>query len=526
MSGTGWIVTAFALYALVMVSIGALFFNKTGSLSDYFLGGRKLNSWVAALSAQASDMSGWLLMGLPGAVYSFGTGQVWIAVGLAIGTMLNWLFVARRLRRYTITSKNAITIPEFFSNRFRDSSHILRVASAVFIIIFFAVYTASGFVACGTLFSQVFEIDYHIALIIGVLVILIYTFLGGFYAVCWTDFIQGMLMLVAIVIVPVIALAAIGGPAALPRNLQAGFRNIFADGSGSPLTGVSIISQLAWGLGYFGMPHILVRFMAIKRERDVNGAAAIAGVWVFLSLGFSVVVGAVGVLFVPDLADAETVFIQMIHKIFLQEDAVVPFPLLGGLFLCGILAAIMSTADSQLLVTASSITGDIYKGSINRKASDKHLVWFSRGAVLFVAILAYLIATDRASNIMGLVSNAWSGFGSAFGALVLLSLYWKRLNRLGAAAGIISGGLMVIVWDYIPLVQMQDGLWYNLGTRTGLYSLVPGFTISFLSIIVVSLLTKKPRRDILEEFERVVSCDGEEEEAETETGSAHGGSRF
>jgi sodium/proline symporter len=496
-----WAGVAFVIYALAMIGIGASFAKKSGSLSDYFLGGRKLNPWVAALSAQASDMSGWLLMGLPGAVYAFGTGQVWIAVGLAAGTILNWILVAKRLRRYTITAKDSITIPQYFENRFRDSSHVLRIASALFIIIFFAVYSASGFVACGTLFSQVFDIDYQIALIIGVLVILTYTFLGGFFAVCWTDFIQGLLMLCALLIVPVIAASVLsGGAGGITVNLQPGFLDFFTDASGKPLTLVSLISQLAWGLGYFGMPHILVRFMAIKEEAAVKRAAIIAGVWVILCLGMAVVVGAVGALFVPGLEDGETVFIQMIQKVFMDENAVVRLPLLGGLFLCGILAAIMSTADSQLLVTASSLTSDIYKGSIRKEASNAHLMWFSRGAVVAVAIIAYFIARDRTSSVMGLVSNAWSGFGSAFGALILLSLYWKRVNRPGAAAGVISGGLTVILWDYIPFFQAPGGGRLTLGGETGLYSLFPGFFLSLAFIIGVSLLTKTPSPEIVDEF--------------------------
>ncbi|MDR1373385.1 MAG: sodium/proline symporter, partial [Treponema sp.] len=310
MSNVVWAGIAFVIYALAMIGIGVAFIKKSGSLSDYFLGGRKLNPWVAALSAQASDMSGWLLMGLPGAVYAFGTGQVWIAVGLAIGTMLNWVFVAKRLRRYTITAQDAITIPQYFEIRFRDASHILRIASAVFIIVFFSVYTASGFVACATLFSQVFGIGYQIALAIGVMVILIYTFLGGFFAVCWTDLIQGLLMLCALLAVPIIAAGALsGGGGGIAVNLQPGFLNFFTDASGQPLTAVSLISQLAWGLGYFGMPHILVRFMAIKEEAGVKRATIIAGVWVFLCLGMAVLVGAVGAVFVPGLKDSETVFI-------------------------------------------------------------------------------------------------------------------------------------------------------------------------------------------------------------------------
>jgi sodium/proline symporter len=502
MSSIVWAGIAFVIYALAMIGIGVGFIKKSGSLSDYFLGGRTLNPWVAALSAQASDMSGWLLMGLPGAVYAFGTGQVWIAVGLAIGTMLNWVFVAKRLRRYTIAAQDAITIPQYFENRFRDGSHILRIASAVFIIVFFAVYTASGFVACATLFSQVFGIDYQIALVIGVLVILIYTFLGGFFAVCWTDLVQGLLMLCALLVVPIMAAAVLyGGGDGAAVNLPPGFLNFFTDASGRPLTAVSLISQLAWGLGYFGMPHILVRFMAIKEEAGVKRATIIAGVWVFLCLGMAVAVGAVGALFVPGLEDSETVFIRMIQRVFMDGNAVVRIPLLGGFFLCGILAAIMSTADSQLLVTASSLTSDIYKGSINKKASDAHLMWFSRAAVLAVAVIAYVIAMDRTSSIMGLVSNAWSGFGSAFGALVLLSLYWKRVNRPGAAAGIIAGGLTVIIWDYLPLFQAPGGGRLTLGGVTGLYSLVPGFFLSLAFTVCVTLLTPAPSREIADEFD-------------------------
>jgi sodium/proline symporter len=501
MMNTIWLVVAFLIYAVVMIGIGAAFFNKNSTLSDYFLGGRKLNPWVAALSAQASDMSGWLFMGLPGAVYLLGTGQAWIAVGLALGTFFNWILVAKRLRRYTITSQNAITIPEYFENRFRDSSHILRIASALFIIVFFAVYTASGFVAAATFFSQIFGIDYQIALIIGALVILTYTFLGGFFAVSWIDFIQGLLMLITVLVVPIIACAVIGGPAGVSFSLKTEFQNIFLGASGRPLTAVSIISQLAWGLGYFGMPHILVHFMAIKNEVDVNKSAVVACVWVFLVLTFAIAAGAVGSVFVPGLADSETVFIQIIQKIFIQADALVSLPLLGGFFLCGILAAIMSTADSQLLVTASSITGDIYKGSINKKASDEHLAWFSRGSVLAVSLIAYFIATDRTSSIMRLVSNAWSGFGSAFGALILLSLYWKRVNCAGAAAGIISGGLTVIIWDYIPFFQTAEDVWLTLAGKTGLYSLAVGFPVSLACIVFVSLITKKPSAGIVSEFD-------------------------
>lgn len=505
MAGTAWVIAAFICYAGIMIFIGISFYKKSaGSMSDYFLGGRQLNPWVAAFSAQASDMSGWLLMGLPGAVYAFGTGQIWIAVGLAIGTALNWLLVARRLRRYSIHAGDSITIPQYFENRFHDESHILRAASGIFIVIFFAVYAASAFVAGGMLFSQVFGIDYQLALAISAALILIYTFLGGFAAVSWTDLIQGLLMVVAITTVPIIAFASIGGAQGMEGALPAGFLNVLSGADGQPLSAVSIISQLAWGLGYFGMPHILIRFMAIKDDKSVSHSSRIAIIWVVISLTFAVLLALVGAAFVPGLADSETVFIQMIQKVFMGENAVVRAPFIGGLFLCGILAAIMSTADSQLLVTASSLSGDIYNTVFNKKADEKRLVLVSRIAVLAVAIVAYVIATNRTSSIMGLVSNAWAGFGSAFGALVLVSLYWKKATRAGAAAGIISGGLTVILWDYIPLIPTAEGF-ATIGNATGLYSLVPGFAISLLCIILFSLLGKPVPPEIEKEFEEAIS---------------------
>lgn len=504
MSNLVWTAGAFILYAALMIYIGGKFVNQTNT-EDYFLGGRGLNSWVAAMSAQASDMSGWLLMGLPGAVYALGTGQMWIAAGLAAGTILNWIFVSKRLRRYTILAGNSITIPEYFENRFQDGTHILRGAAAIFITIFFTVYTASAFVSSGALFSVVFGIDYQIALIIGVVLILVYTFLGGFMAVCWTDFIQGMLMLAAILAVPILAVAAMGGVDGAASALSADFLNPLTE-NGQALTGISIISQLAWGLGYFGMPHILVRFMAVESERSLKKSQAIAIIWVILSLSFAVLVGAIGAAYLPGLENSEHVFIKMIQRVLMSGgSSLIHLPLLGGLFLCGILAAIMSTADSQLLVTASAISGDLYKGMIKKDASDKTMILFSRGTIVAVAVVAYLIATDPNSSIMALVSNAWSGFGSAFGALVLLSLYWKRANRAGAAAGIISGGLTVIVWDYIPFVNGG-----TLGAFTGLYSLVPGFAISFASIIIVSLLTKAPSEEMKKTFHIMESASEEE----------------
>lgn len=508
MSGNTAVIVAFVIYAVIMLAIGAIFFKKSKTLSDYFLGGRGLNSWVAALSAQASDMSGWLLMGLPGAVYALGTGQMWIAVGLALGTALNWIFVAGRLRRYTIKAGDSLTLPEYFENRFRDKSRVLRLASSIFIIIFFLVYTASAFAAGGKLFATVFGIDYQLALLIGVVIILGYTFLGGFLAVCWTDFIQGLLMLVAILTVPIIAVAALGGVTGTTETLlgiDPNFLNVMHSGADN-YSFIGILSQLAWALGYFGMPHILVRFMAIKSDSMVKKSATIAIIWVVLSLGAAVAVGAVGRAFVPGLEgpQQENVFIVTIQKMFINDGAIVPAAIIGGILLCGILAAIMSTADSQLLVTSSSISGDIVKGVIAKNAKDKTLVWISRGAVIVVAAIAYLIARDPNSSVMGLVSNAWAGFGATFGPLVLLSLFWKRTNRAGALAGMISGGVSVILWDNIPMLQGADGL-VSIGTATGVYSLLPCFFISAIAIVIVSLLTKAPSAEIQKEFEAVAA---------------------
>lgn len=500
----GWILLAFVLYLLMMIIVGAVCAKKNTTSEDYFLGGRKLGAFVAALSAQASDMSGWLLMGLPGSVYALGTGQSWIAIGLFIGTVCNWLLISRRLRRYTIRANNSLTLPMYFENRFKDQKKILLFISSVTIIVFFLVYTASALAAGGKLFNSVFGIDYKIALTIGAVVILAYTFMGGFFAVCATDFIQGTLMLIALLAVPLIALGIIGSgnmSAALSQTGvdSATFLNIMKNGSTGEFSVVDIISQLAWGLGYCGMPHILVRFMAVKDEKELKKSKGIAIVWVALSLFFACLIGIVGraYLYPTVLADGgeEKVFIEMIIKIFTEN---INIPIIGGIFLCGILAAIMSTADSQLLVSASSVAEDIYLGVFKKKADDKKVLAISRVTVLVIAVLAYLIALDPNNSIMGLVSNAWAGLGAAFGPIVVLSLFWKRTNLQGAIAGIASGALAVIVWDYIPLVNGA-----TLGSATGLYSLVVGFGLSLLMIVVFSLCTKAPSEEMLQEFEDV-----------------------
>ncbi len=513
-STTTWVLVAFAAYMLVMIIIGASFSMKTKNSEDFFLGGRTLSGPVAALSAQASDMSGWMLMGLPGSVYAFGTGQAWIAIGLFIGTVLNWLIISSRLRRYTIKANNSLTLPEYLENRFHDKNRILLLLSSIIIVIFFLVYTASALTAGGKLFNSVFDIDYHVALFVGAAVILIYTFLGGFMAVCVTDFIQGLLMLIGVLAVPIVAYFIMGGENLIDlvedTNVAGGstsFFNIMHD-SGNEVSLVYIISQLAWGLGYFGMPHILVRFMAVKDEKELKKSRFIAISWCFVSLLFAVFIGLVGRAFLQGegyavlgssdtVASAENVFIEMIKCVF-NDHLSIPF--VGGIFLCGILAAIMSTADSQLLVTSSAVSADLYKGIFKKDASEKNVLFVSRVTVVIVAVLAFLIAWNPNSSVMKLVSDAWAGLGAAFGPAVLLSLYWKRMNLAGAIAGIFSGGACVIIWDYIPCVGGKTP-----ADATGLYSLAIGFFISLLCIVLFSLVTKKPSAEIEAEFDAVIA---------------------
>jgi len=498
-----WIMIAIAIYLLIMIFIGATFMKKNNNSEDYFLGGRSLNGFVAALSAGASDMSGWMLMGLPGSIYALGTGQVWIGIGLMLGTIANWLFVAGPLRKYTIKANNSLTLPEFFVNRYRDEKKILLGISSVVIVIFFVVYTASAFASGGKLFNSVFGMDYHLALIIGAMVILIYTFMGGFLAVCTTDFIQGLLMLFAVIFVPMIALINMG-VGNFSSNLvstgvdPASFLNPMQEG-GTQISAVSILSSFAWGLGYFGMPHILVRFMAIKDRNELKRSKSIAIIWVVLGLAFACFIGLLGRAYLASsvgvMEDSEKVFIEMIKKVFTQDSNVA---LLAGLFIAAILAAIMSTADSQLLVASSAVSEDLYKGIIKKDASEGKVLTVGRIATIAVAVIALLIAWDPDSSVMKLVSDAWAGFGAAFGPLVLCSLFWRRTNFSGAFAGIIMGALTVIVWDYIPLMGGS-----TIGSVTGLYSLLPGFIISLLAIIIVSLCTKAPSEEILREFDEV-----------------------
>ena len=492
----------FFLYIAIMIGIGFLFYSKSNSHSEYILGGRGMNVWVTALSAQASDMSGWLLLGLPGLAYAstLGTTEaIWTAIGLALGTYINWLIVAKPLRKYTQVANNSLTIPEFLQNRFQDKSGLLRIIPAIFILIFFLIYTASGFVSGAKLFNLVFGIDYTVALIISIVIIVTYTFLGGFKAVCWTDLVQGIMMFCAVIIVAAVMYTSLNNVetfdvADLPKIMM------FPDGSAESYTWMGIIGAVAWGLGYFGQPHILVRFMAIKSPKEVRPARIIAMVWVLVSLAAAVLVGYLGrpyfdILNQPLAAGAEeTIFMVSVNKIF-------PI-VIASILLSAILAAIMSTADSQLLVAASAVSGDFYKEFINKNASDKKLVWISRLTVVGIAILAGIFAANPNSSVFEIVSHAWAGFGAAFGPIILCALFWKRTNAKGAIAGIISGGVVALVWAYMSNIAGLFGV-TELPKIFSLYEIVPGFIVSLAFIFIVSLATEKPSAEMLEQFERV-----------------------
>ncbi|MFI3225944.1 MAG: sodium/proline symporter PutP [Clostridia bacterium] len=493
---TSSVIIAFIIYMCCMIGIGAFFYKRTANVNDYFLGGRKIGAWVTSMSAQASDMSGWLLMGLPGAAYLSGLSASWIAIGLGIGTYLNWRIVAKRIRQYTKVAGDSITLPSYFRNRFRDEKGILSMVSAIFIIIFFLIYTASGFVSCAKLFSTVFGFNYTASLIIGCLVIICYTFAGGFFAVSWTDFFQGILMFFAVIIVPVVALRSIGGTAEFASQINAintNMFNIFKNLDGTNLSAISVISLLAWGLGYCGQPHILIRFMGISSPDEIKKSRRIATVWVVFSLTAAVIIGMIGRVYLTtqlDSVTSETVYILMVSQAFPG--------FLGGILLCAVLASIMSTSDSQLLVTASSITEDFYK-LFDKKVSDKKLMLIGRGSVVVVAVIACFIASDPNSSILGLVSYAWAGFGATFGPLVVLSLFWRRTTLKGAIAGVVSGGITTIIWNQLAVVTGGAGIF-------GLYEIVPGFLISLVFIYIFSIIDKEPSKEILDEFDSYTKC--------------------
>ena len=507
-------VIAFAAYALLILGIGIWSFRKSKNMSDFFLGGRQLGSWTTAISAQASDMSGWLLMGLPGSVLVGGLTQSWIAIGLFIGTYLNWRIVAARLRKMSYAAGDAITIPEYFQKRFFNNSPVVRFICAAIIFFFFLIYTASAFSGGAKLFNFVFGTDYTLSLTIGALIIISYTFLGGFLAVCWTDLVQGMLMFAALVVVPIIVLVQ-------TPNLGEAFNNAMQNGAiteyyssfiynpDGSLALTTIVSGLAWGLGYFGMPHILVRFMAIKSSDLIKKSRIIATIWVFITLAAAVLVGIFGMTFLNSPGnEALKAQFELLgesdknyqEKIFMFLSSSLLPALISGVVLSAILAAIMSTADSQLLVTSSAVTNDMFK-LFKKKASDKTLMWISRGTVILVAVIAYFIAFDPNSSVMGLVSYAWAGLGAAFGPAMLLSLFWKRMTMPGAVAGIAAGGASVIIWETVPFFgfkALEDGTTkaMTLATETGVYSLLPAFVIAMIAIIAVSLMTKVDKEKV------------------------------
>lgn len=473
----------FMVYLVFMLGIGLNFFLRlrSGNEKDYFLGGRNMGPWVSALSAGASDMSAWVLMGLPASVYALGTGQIWIAIGLAIGYALSWILEAPRLRRYSLAAKDSITIPQYLTNRFLSQNKAMQVICAVIFLIAYTVYAASSIKACGTLFNTVVGIDTNTAMYLAAAIIISYTFLGGFSAVSWTDFFQGMLMLAALLITPIFAMALVrsGRGVSTLDSVPAGYWKLFTSWQ-------DVLSGLGWGLGYFGMPHIIIRFMAVRSDADIKKSARIGISWTVLILLFSVLSAFAGRLFLGEISDSSTVFIQIVRKIF-------P-PVISGLLLSAILAASMSTADSQLLASASAFASDVYKPIIRKdKASDKEMLWTGRIVVLVISIVALLIASNpNSGTIMNLVSNAWGVFGAAFGPVILLSLFWRRLTFSGAAAGIITGTLV-------------DILWLALLSSTGLYEIIPGFLCGLCAAVVVSLLSKEPSKEVTDLFDKVAS---------------------
>ena len=524
MSNTLQIILAMAIYMTAVIAIGIYFSKRANASSEhYFLGGRSLGPWVTAMSAEASDMSGWLLMGLPGVAYWCGLADAaWTAIGLAVGTYLNWLLVSKRLRRYSVRAKNSVTLPEFFSNRFRENKKIILSIAALFILVFFTVYAASCFVTCGKLFSTLFGAPYITMMLVGAAFVLLYTLLGGFLAESASDFMQAIVMITALAVIVIISTVHAGGIGAVLENAQSidGFFDFFglatptlgADGqqlvqAGQPVFGaasdyswLSIASMMAWGLGYFGMPQVLLRFMAIRKEKELKSSRRIAMVWVVISLAVAVFIGIIGRQLFPTehltAGSAENIFITL-------ATTSLP-PILAGFVMAGILAATISSSDSYLLIAASAVAKNIYQGVAKKNATDKQVMTMSRITLLVIAAIAIVIALDENSVIFKIVSFAWAGFGATFGPLMLLSLFWKRTTQAGAVAGMVGGAAMVFLWK---LVISQ------LGGVFAIYELLPAFLFSAICIVVVSLLTKKPSAEILEDFEAVKSGKGLAEEA-------------
>ncbi len=497
-----WEIVALVIYFMAMLSIGVAFFLKSKSKTDkdYFLGGRSMGPWVTAMSAQASDMSAWLLMGLPGSILAFGLGQAWIGIGLALGTALNWILIARRLRKFSQAANDSITLPQYLSNRFVTKSKSLQVVSAIVFLVCFTVYVASAFVAGTNVFTSIFpNVEKGTAMLIFAAILIVYTFLGGYKAVCWTDFFQGMLMIVAVLAVPIIIAITKDldysvldvTVKSLKSDAEYSFvRDLFS----APAT--EIASGLAWGLGYFGMPHILVRFMSIEKPSMVKKSSIVAIVWVVLALGAIIVMALFGRILVgTELLEADQqsmVFINLSRMLFPA--------FIAGILMSAIIAASMSTADSQLLVASSSFTSDIYKPIIRKNASDKETLWVGRIVVLVVAVIAYFIASSKAEGaqaIMDLVENAWAGFGSAFGPVVILSVFWRRFTYKGALAGVIAGAVTDVLWFIF------------LSAGTGIYELIPGFAVSMIAAVVVTLIDKAPAPEVVAIFDKATSADEE-----------------
>jgi len=478
----------FLIYIAAMILIGFIAYRATKNFSDYILGGRSLGSFVTALSAGASDMSGWLLMGLPGAIFVAGLSESWIAIGLIIGAWLNWLFVAGRLRVHTEHNHNALTLPDYFSHRFEDESRMLRIFSALVILVFFTIYCASGVVAGARLFESTFGMPYEYALWVGAAATILYVFIGGFLAVSWTDTVQATLMIFALLITPLFVILALGDMGTVMATIEAQNPANFDMFRG--LSFVAIISLLAWGLGYFGQPHILVRFMAADSIKTIPNARRIGMTWMILTLAGAVAVGFLGIAYFADHPDQAGAVSQNGERVFMELVKILFNPWVAGIILSGVLAAVMSTLSAQLLVSSSALTQDFYKAMLRKHASQTELVWVGRGMVLLIALIALIaigIASNPESKVLGLVSYAWAGFGAAFGPVVLISLLWKRMTRNGALAGMLVGAVTVVVWkEFIGL---------------GLYEIIPGFILASIAIVVVSKLGAEPAPSIVKRFE-------------------------
>lgn len=487
-------IVTFLVYILGMILIGFIAYRVTNNLSDYILGGRRLGSFVTALSAGASDMSGWLLMGLPGAIYAGGLIEGWLAIGLTLGAYLNWKLVAGRLRSHTEYCGDALTLPEYFHNRFNDKTRIIKILSAVIFLLFFAVYCASGVVAGARVFENLFGVPYELAIWYGAVATILYTFIGGFLAVSWTDTIQASLMLFALILTPVFVVLNVGGFEAMQNAINQAeilanknYNDIF---SGTTLLGV--LSLLAWGLGYFGQPHIVVRFMAAESVKSLEKARRISMTWMVICLVGAIGIGYFGMAYFFTYPEYAAVVNSNNEQIFIELAKLLFNPWIAGILLSAILAAVMSTLSAQLLICSSSITEDLYKGILRPKASDKELVWLSRMMVLAVAALAIYIAQDPNSQVFGLVKDAWAGFGSAFGPVVLLSLFWKRMNVFGAIAGMLVGALVVYFWKDLTFALSLPEM----------YSMIPGFISAVAAVVLISLITPAPENIVLETFEK------------------------